>query len=1202
VKSSVRELADAGRHFARELRALLAADSTTEESYYPALSTLFTRLLSLRTLPFQVRVNTSEQRSGVPGFDRPDVALYDREDFPAVFCEVKLPSRDVRELAFSTDGGDQIGRYLAQTGVVILTNLRSLALLTCKAETRRTTGLPVAPRDRLLEEVVDLWPSEVSPTRGQAPDIQQLEGAADLIERAVTEFAPIAEPASLARILARQARKARNDLPARFDTVQRLLEDYRTALGLTFAEKEGDDFFRSSLIQTAFYALFASWTLWHRAEDGSEFSWRSADKYLRIPFLRQLFFDFRHPDRLAELGLEPHLDRASDTLKRVDCGAFFSRFTYGTPVRPEDGQPQTNTAITYFYEPFLEAFDPDLRKRLGVWYTPPEIVRYQVRKANQLLKERLGCPRGFGDDRVVVLDPCCGTGAYLLEVLQCIAEDLLSRGDESLLAAHLLEAVSHRVIGFEILTAPFVVAQLQIHLLLADLGVHLGDRGRPAIYLTNSLTGWEEPEQVRLNFPELQSEHDESQRVKRGSRIIVVLGNPPYNRFAGTALAEEADLVDHYKGIVRIPKRDPKGRVQLAANGQPVMVQQGESQLYSRWGIKKHLLDDLYIRFFRLAEKRIGEHAQFGVVSFISNSSYLTGRSHPIMRESLLRSFREVWIDNMHGNRLASERTPWGESCETLFNVDAGPGIKVGTVVSTFVKAPLGDRQEPGECVSSVYYRDFWGRASAKRRALLDSLRMDSWDAERRAAAAQSPPGPRPYEVLHPTKEARWMLCPRDENQGYEAWPSVDELFPTFFQGVNPNRGLEGSLVDTDRPALVERMRTYFSDLPNATVADRVPVLMTARARYTPSSIRDLLRRNTTYQEAKVVPYVVFPLDARWLYYETEAKLLNERRPEFWDNLTDNEFFITVPQPRRVSESRPMLARTLVDLHLHDRGSVCFPVWSRSGALISGRANLHDSALGSFARAWALRQDDEAETRTLVRHLFRAALALMHAPCYQRDHEELLGLDWARLPLPRSRQDLHALVALGDQVATLLDPLADADSVVTDVLGDHTGRSLGVVRTENRGAVSQDDLAVTVSYYGAAAGRWIGRTPAEGEELRPEWGESTGDLFINPQVCFANIPAKIWAYELGGYPVLKKWLGYRHRDRRGGRPLTLAEAGHFRSMVQRIGAMLTLGSQLDDAYQQAAAGAWTAEELGVRSAGRGVAPAGAAVDSPTEQS
>jgi predicted helicase len=368
-----------------------------------------------------------------------------------------------------------------------------------------------------------------------------------------------------------------------------------------------------------------------------------------------------------------------------------------------------------------------------------------VRRVEQILREKLDCRRGFADERVVVLDPCCGTGAYLIEVVRCIAAEARRRGDEGTLAAELMHAVAQRIVGFEILTAPFVIAQLQLYLLLSDAGANPDRHQRPAVFLTNALTGWDDPAQIKVNFPELREEHDLAQKVKRDGKIIVVLGNPPYNRFAGTALDEEADLVDRYKGIRRA--KDKSGKLK----------QVGESLLYTRWGIRKQLLDDLYIRFFRLAEKRIGEKAEYGVVSFISNSSYLTGRSHPLMRESLLKNFHEIWIDNTHGNRIASERTPWGESCETLFSFDGGTGIKVGTCITTLVKdrrAAIAPESTP------LHFRDFWGRADAKRRALLDSLDMDRWKPARKVEAAKHPEGPRDYETVQATAAARWMFAP----------------------------------------------------------------------------------------------------------------------------------------------------------------------------------------------------------------------------------------------------------------------------------------------------------------------------------------------------------------------------------------------------------------------------------------------------------
>jgi N-6 DNA Methylase len=194
--------------------------------------------------------------------------------------------------------------------------------------------------------------------------------------------------------------------------------------------------------------------LWDKeAGADTSFEVEDAHRYLPIPFLDALLHDIRHPTRMKHLGLDAHLARAVKTSNRVDRPLFRSRMTFPTI----DGET-TIAAITYFYEPFLEAFDPQLREDLGVWYTPPEIVRYQVQRIHHLLKTELGRPRGLADPDVVVLDPCCGTGAYLLEVARCIASELKREGAESSLGLELARAFHERVMGFEILTAPFATA------------------------------------------------------------------------------------------------------------------------------------------------------------------------------------------------------------------------------------------------------------------------------------------------------------------------------------------------------------------------------------------------------------------------------------------------------------------------------------------------------------------------------------------------------------------------------------------------------------------------------------------------------------------------------------------------------------------------------------------------------------------------
>jgi predicted helicase len=165
-------------------------------------------------------------------------------------------------------------------------------------------------------------------------------------------------------------------------------------------------------------------------------------------------------------------------LNRVERASFFESF----------GERQ---AVQYFYEPFLEAYEPQLRKRLGVWYTPREIVRYMVERVDQVLRTELGLTDGLAAKNVLVLDPCCGTGAYLVEVLRRVAQTATERGDGAIAGLEAKKAALERVFGFEILSAPFVIAHLQIGMALQELGAPLAEEGeRAAVYLTNALICW----------------------------------------------------------------------------------------------------------------------------------------------------------------------------------------------------------------------------------------------------------------------------------------------------------------------------------------------------------------------------------------------------------------------------------------------------------------------------------------------------------------------------------------------------------------------------------------------------------------------------------------------------------------------------------------------------------------------------------------
>jgi hypothetical protein len=183
------------------------------------------------------------------------------------------------------------------------------------------------------------------------------------------------------------------------------------------------------------------WAKQNPPNSKARFDWYTTARYLRVPMISKLFQLVANPLELETLKLTEVLDWAGLVLNRVDRASFFDKF-------------QESHAVQYFYEPFLEAFDPDLRKELGVWYTPPEIVKYMVERVDTVLREELNLSDGLANKNVYVLDPCCGTGSYLVEVLDRIHRTLKERGEDALTASDLKEAAQKRVFDLRFCPRP----------------------------------------------------------------------------------------------------------------------------------------------------------------------------------------------------------------------------------------------------------------------------------------------------------------------------------------------------------------------------------------------------------------------------------------------------------------------------------------------------------------------------------------------------------------------------------------------------------------------------------------------------------------------------------------------------------------------------------------------------------------------------
>ncbi len=1122
-------------YFADLGRVRASGGATGERSSYGPLANLLNAAgAALKPKVFCVQ-ELADQGAG-----HPDFGLYAAKQVQrGQPREGQTPERGVVEVkaadddAWLTAAGGQVSRYRGRYRLVLVTNTRDFVLVGEDA-----AGRPAKLETFRLAESADDFHRKLEHPRIFAREVGA--GLGEYLCRALSHRAALTEPRDLAWLLASYARdglarvEAAGDAPS-LEAVRKALEE---ALGVRFEGEKGARFFRSTLVQTLFYGVFSAWVLWARAavrtslptsppwERGrpARFNWHDAVWHLRAPVLRALFQQLSDPGRLQPLGLVEVLNWTAAALDRVDHAAFFARFNEGE-------------AVPYFYEPFLEAFDPDLRKQLGVWYTPSEVVRYMVTRVDRALKDDLGIAEGLAAENVYVLDPCCGTGAYLAEVLRRIAANLEGRGLGALAGARVKQAATERVFGFEIMPAPFVVAHLQVGLTMQDLDAPLKDDGeeRPGVFLTNALTGWEPHTIKPLPFPELEEERDRAERVKQDRPILVILGNPPYNGFAGMAVDEERELSESYRRTKRV--RRPEG--------------QG--------------LNDLYVRFFRMAERRIAEKTGRGVVCFISNYSWLDGLSFTGMRERYLEVFDAVRIDCLNGDKYKTGKVaPDGTPDPSIFSTEGDPvGIQVGTAIATLVRKA---DHAPAEAVG---FRHLWGQA--KREELLETAEA----APDAVYAEVSPLLPLGLPFVQTAVSEDWF-----------DWPALPELFPVSFPGVKTSR--DGFLVDTDLERLKARITDYFDPaLSHEEIARRYPAVMKTTARFDPRAVRETLLARGGPDESGFIRFAYRPFDHRWVYWEAETKLLDEKRADYRPHVFAGNLWLSFNKRPQKGAAEP---RACVTDHLgcHD---------------LIGNATCFFSAY--------LRNDESTENNTIetrrpnisgvaerylkrlglgVEDLFHHVLATLHDPAYREANAGALRMEYPRIPLPGwhapgtagrpptteqspAFPDSHVADALarsaarGRQLAALLDLETPVSGVTTGALRPEI-TAIAVPATTDGRNMTGDNFALTTGWghYGTGdavmpgQGRIVERAFTLDERVAmrdtlPALGDTTLDVYFNDRAFWRNVPAAVWNYKLGGYQVLKKWLSYRERDILG-RPLWPEEVQHFTDTARRIRTIL----------------------------------------------
>ena len=1085
--------------------------STGEISLYAPLHDLLQAVGgTLKPKVFCVQ-NLADQGAG-----HPDFGLYAASQVQKGKPKsVQKPERGVIEVkpigddAWLTAGSSQVSKYWETYRQVLVTNFRDFVMVGEDA-----AGQPVKLETFRLADSADDFNQKLQKPRAFANEVGP--GLCEYLTRVLSYAAPLTEPRDVAWLLASYARDglARVERAGDATSLASLRSALEESLGVKFEGDRGVAFFRSTLVQTLFYGVFSAWVLWARktpAPTGA-FDWHGAVWHLRAPVLRALFQQISDPGRLQPLGLVEVLDWTAAALNRVNRDAFLAKFGEGE-------------AVPYFYEPFLQAFDPDLRKQLGVWYTPAEVVRYMVARVDKALKDDLGIPDGLAGENVYVLDPCCGTGAYLAEVLRRIASNLKGNGLDALVGARVKQAATQRVFGFEIMPAPFVIAHLQVGLTMQELDATLSEDGdeRAGVFLTNALTGWEPTVQKPLPFPELEQERERAEQVKQSTKVLVILGNPPYNGFAGMAVDEERELSQAYRNTKQV--RRPEG--------------QG--------------LNDLYVRFFRMAERRIAEKTGKGVVCFISNYSWLDGLSFTGMRERYLEAFDVIRIDCLNGDKYKTGKaTPEGAPDPSIFSTSEDPvGIQVGTAIATLV------RKVDHAPVQSVGFRHLWGQS--KHDELLATSESQPKDL---------------YADVAPLLHLGLPFANLAVSDDWQNWPSLPELFPISFPGVKTSR--DGFLVDVDLDRLKQRIADYFDDdLSHEDITRRYPGVMKSTARFNARAVRDTLLKRGGPVEDGFVRYAYRPFDNRWLYWDADTKLLDEKRADYKTHVFEDNSALVLQRTARPQLSPPLLIRELGDLNEMNSGIYCVPAWLHNDGFDMSDHDGTQRRPNLSASAEKYLENISSD----VEDLFHHTLAVLHDPKYHEINGDALRMDWPRIPLPGwpdgvaggAADALAESAARGWQLAALLDSDTPVAGVTAGLLRPELA-AIAVPTTTDGSNMAGDDFAVSAGWGHFGTGEAV--MPGQGRIVERDYtaderaeladaistlGDTTFDVYLNDRAYWRNVPAAIWNYQLGGYQILKKWLSYRE-GKILDRPLRLEEVQHLTDAARRIAAIVQLGA------------------------------------------
>ncbi|MDE0176845.1 MAG: N-6 DNA methylase [Defluviicoccus sp.] len=597
----------------------------------------------------------------------------------------------------------------------------------------------------------------------------------------------------------------------------------------------------------------------------------------------------------------------------------------------------------YFYEDYLKAYDKATRKSRGVYYTPPPVVNFIVRGIDDILKESFGIEDGLADHRcVTVLDFACGTGTFLLEVFERIFQQI--GGSESgqadlIVRDHLLK----NIFGFEYLIAPYTIAHLKLSQFLKEKGHELEGDNRLKVFLTNTLEPIEP--QRNLLLPAVSDEIEAAQRIKE-QPILVITGNPPYSGHSKNNGEWISSRIEDYKFV------------------------DGE-----HFGERKHWLQDDYVKFIRFAQTKMDKVPR-GIVALITNHSWISNPTFRGMRQSLLESFNQIYIIDLHGSSKPRETSPQATKNEPVFD------IMKGVAISIFVK---GENLEQG-----IWHGDIWGSRLQKYQTCVELNHREA------ASLRINPESP------------FYFFLPHSSGSKWEKLRPLDSIFTQRNVGLLTSR--DKLNIAFTKVELIERLSRFVALEPSEARAEFK--IRSDTNDWKISEAQDDIRSSKL--DAKYMTGIGYrPFDERFVYHTGRSKGLISRPAKVLFE-ANRLFPLILGTVKRVEEGEfqhALVYSTVPDGHSVSSKETthAFPLYWPAPSTSNGT----ESPAENFRPEFRNFLDSYYEHHYTPEEVLGYIYAVLFAPTYRKTYAEFLRNGYPRIPFAEHSNQFEALSSLG---------------------------------------------------------------------------------------------------------------------------------------------------------------------------------------------